>query len=993
MSFQTNKNVKDAVKIVTAIVAQALSIKPDDISEDALFSNLGVDPVMASKISKDITVSIGSPITPIDMYEANSIRALAMKACGLDISESPIWKEVPESKGESRSNEMSRNLREPERTDATVDDPIVVAGMSARFPNSPDIESYWQNLLGAENLVNSVDRWNEGLDNYKGGLVSDYDCFDASFFRISPREAVLMDPQHRVLMEIVWHAIEDSGFTLSALRELSCGVFSATLPGDYKYKLFDFPEQGLTNHGFTGNAVSSASGRLSYFLDITGPSITLDTACSSSLSLLYQACLSIKEGDCGAAIVSAASVFSTPEVFQLARGSGLLSENGHCATFSSEADGFAPSEGCAAIIVTRQSTALEHGLHIYGAIESLSVNHNGTSNGLMSPSVDAQAALIERCYKKANTSPSELAYIEAHGTGTKIGDPMELNALHKAFNALGAEPEAFIGSSKAVIGHSLVCAGLAGLVKVVMANQKLTIPPHKIATSRNKDVDTRALKISSEPQTWPKGQNKASVSAFGFTGSNAHLILDFAKVSRPHTSVSQFEELLIFPFSANSTETLREVVLGVRDYVRGRTEICLSRISTILLRRPTVLRHRSVIIADSVDGLVQGMDRLLRKPGLKTVLIETGEDKKYSNLNDIAQKSENWLNDATLMDLSGYYNTTNTCASCHRDFPHYPFERQRHWIGNSPHPIETVGASAVEASSTLSISRSKQKIVDLNQINNRRNETNSLQKSSQSNAPGNSTSGMRWWKCGGEGRPILLMPPMNMDHRAWIQQRRYLHNKGYSIHSPIYPGHCGTDFDLDSFSYDHLIEDILEYVERISEGQKIPICGWSLGGLLAMSCAIQDARFIESLVLVSTAPNYEDSAFEAIVSLNGELADRRDYLSILFEAEELNIESLGAGAGLDVLQYYYGYLMTLDLGSTLDAIDIPVLVVSGEHDPVAGPEAVRQLSGIKGSEIFSIPEVGHFAPLLHPTLFNKRLGDFLYMHSSRSENITAIGGK
>jgi 3-oxoacyl-(acyl-carrier-protein) synthase/pimeloyl-ACP methyl ester carboxylesterase len=358
-----------------------------------------------------------------------------------------------------------------------------------------------------------------------GGFLDDIAGFDAGFFRISPREARCMDPQQRLLMEVVHHAIEDSGAPVERLRELDCGIICAGLPGDYKHLLATHPDLVYSSQSFSGNAMASLSGRIAYFYDFRGPSLTLDTACSSSLTALQVACLQLQAGTCGAMVLGASSVFATPELFEFTRRAGMLSTKGRCAAFGQDADGFVPAEGIAALVLTTEANAAALGLRILATIEAFGINHNGASPGLMAPSARSQAELITRTYRRFGIHVSRIGYVEAHGTGTPIGDPAELAGLVQAYQDMEPGHQTWLGASKTVIGHTLVCSGLASLLKAILILQHGSIPPHPIPMEDGTPSNLGGFILNGHEVPWPVGRDLVAISAFGFTGSNGHVVL------------------------------------------------------------------------------------------------------------------------------------------------------------------------------------------------------------------------------------------------------------------------------------------------------------------------------------------------------------------------------------------------------------------------------------------------------------------------------------
>ncbi|MBL7479522.1 alpha/beta fold hydrolase [Legionella bononiensis] len=410
----------------------------------------------------------------------------------------------------------------------TSQERIALVGMACRLPDAHTVNEFWQNLIQGRVSTKKKRLWPDGSSAYSG-FLDDPNSFDAAFFNCSPNEAQCMSPQLRQLLEVSYQAIESSGLTIKKLGELNTGVFCTSLPGDYKNILAQDAHNAINPYSFSGNAPSAMSGRLSYYYDFHGPSISIDTACSSGLTALHLAQLSIKNGDCDAALVGGASIFSTSEFHTLAAASQMLSKDHECAAFDEKADGFVASEAVICLVLIRESKAQELGIPVYGLIKELKLNHNGLSNGLMAPNAKQQESLIRQCYQQAGLSLKDIALFETHGTATKLGDSIELRGLA---NALGAQGDSvsYLGASKMIIGHCLVCSALASVIKVALSYHYQMIPPNPLFKTMNPLLTIPdGLAINTTAVPWPKGKQYASISAYGFTGSNGHLIMEFVE--------------------------------------------------------------------------------------------------------------------------------------------------------------------------------------------------------------------------------------------------------------------------------------------------------------------------------------------------------------------------------------------------------------------------------------------------------------------------------
>ncbi|MFN3647973.1 MAG: SDR family NAD(P)-dependent oxidoreductase [Armatimonadota bacterium] len=433
-----------------------------------------------------------------------------------------------------------------EARERAATEPIAIVGLGCRFPGGiDDAASYWKALETGRDCVGRVppDRWDADalfdpdLDapgricTREGGFLGDVRGFDAEFFGISPREAARMDPQQRLLLEVAWEALEDAGVPVDRLYGSRTGIFVGYAVSDYArlYLRSGAPEQ-VDSYYSTGTSPSIVAGRLSYLLGLQGPSLVVDTACSSSLVATHLALQSLRQGECELALAGGVNLVLSPELsinFSRAR---MLSPDGRCKTFDASADGYGRGEGCGVVVLKRLSDAGRDGDRVLALIRGSAVNHDGRSGGLTAPNGRAQVALLRQALRGAGLTPEQVSYLESHGTGTALGDPIELHALAEVF--AGRETPLWVGSVKTNLGHLEAAAGVAGLIKTVLALQHRCLPPHLHFGEWNPHIDRRGvpLEIPREPQAWEgrDGRWIAGVSSFGFSGTNAHVLLEAA---------------------------------------------------------------------------------------------------------------------------------------------------------------------------------------------------------------------------------------------------------------------------------------------------------------------------------------------------------------------------------------------------------------------------------------------------------------------------------
>jgi acyl transferase domain-containing protein/NAD(P)-dependent dehydrogenase (short-subunit alcohol dehydrogenase family)/acyl carrier protein len=430
--------------------------------------------------------------------------------------------------------------------DAKAHEPIAIVGMACRFPGSPDLASYWRLLVNGDDAIREVpkSRWDVDalydpdpdapgkMSTRWGGFIDDVDCFDAGFFGVSPREAIVLDPQQRLLLETAWRALEDAGIAPDSLTGSATGVYVGLSTTDYARVLtVNLAGNGwIDGHASLGNSVAVAAGRLSYTLGLQGPALVVDTACSSSLVATHLAARSLRTGETRLALVGGVNLMLSPELnigFSKAR---MMAADGRCKTLDAAADGYVRGEGCGVVALKRLSDAEADGDRIHALILGSAVNQDGRSNGLTAPNGPAQAAVIRAALADARIVPEQVSVIEAHGTGTPLGDPIEVRALASVYGKRAAGGAAArLGSVKTNIGHLEAAAGMAGLIKAALAAEHGVIPAHLHFKALNPHIAADgfpfAVPTKAEPWGGVDGRRIAGVSSFGFSGTNGHVIV------------------------------------------------------------------------------------------------------------------------------------------------------------------------------------------------------------------------------------------------------------------------------------------------------------------------------------------------------------------------------------------------------------------------------------------------------------------------------------
>ena len=507
-------------------------------------------------------------------------------------------------------------------------DRIAIIGIGCRFPgNVNDPESYWNLLRRGVDAITEIpsDRWD--VDTYYdsdpeaqgrmrtrwGGFLRDTDKFDAQFFGISPREAVTMDPQQRLLLEVAWEALEDAGQAVEKLAETKTGVFVGININDYgQYKL---GSELLSVYSATGNALALAANRLSYILNLRGPSIAIDTACSSSLVATHLACQSLLTRESTLALVGGVNLILSPE--NTIRLNKFMSPQGSCKTFDAGADGYVRGEGSCVVVLKLLSAAQVDGDRIYAVIRGSAVNHDGRSSGLTVPSGRAQQALIRDALSAAGVKPAQISYVEAHGTGTSLGDPIEANALGAVLaNDRPAGSHCAIGSVKTNIGHLEAVAGLAGLTKVALSLKHRMLPASLHFNEPNPEILFKELplRVQQSLAPWPEagGSRIAGVSSFGFGGTNAHVIVEEAPAedASEEAGKEETEKNYLLPLSARSAGAVRELAERYLKYLESKDEETPARLVDICYTAGARRSHHQHRLCVAANSLVQLRERL-----------------------------------------------------------------------------------------------------------------------------------------------------------------------------------------------------------------------------------------------------------------------------------------------------------------------------------------------------------------------------------------------
>lgn len=634
----------DSIQLwLIARLAELLNVAPESIDTREPFTSYGLGSLQAVTISGELEDWLGRKLAPTLVYDYPNVEVLARHL-------------AEELKPADTSSCPAANGK-------LETDPIAIVGMSCRFPGARDPEEFWQRLRDGTDAITEVpaERWDlrafydpnpemlGKMNTCWGGFLDRVDQFDPQFFGISPREAESIDPQQRLLLEASWEALERAGQAADKLAGGNCGVFIGISNSDYSRRCIDDFAR-INAYTGTGNAHSIAANRLSYVLDLRGPSVVIDTACSSSLVAVHMACQSLRNGECDLALAGGVNLVLSPELniaFSQAR---MMSPGGRCKTFDADADGYVRGEGCGIVVLKRLSDALRDVNPILALLSGSAVNQDGRSNGLTAPNGPAQESVIRQALRNARVAPAEISYVETHGTGTPLGDPIEFQSLRAVLIQGRTEGQSCaIGSVKTNIGHTEAAAGIAGLIKVVLALQHEEIPPHLHLKKLNPHIslDDSPFLIPRQRRPWPRGTGRrvAGVSSFGFGGTNAHVILE--ETSPPKPALRDFERPLhIFTLSARSQSALKELALRYEKFLTGHPEASIADICFTTNAGRSHFEHRLALTVDSSAqlrerlasftaghetlGLHLGQMRNCDRP--KVAFLFTGQGSQYSGM-------------------------------------------------------------------------------------------------------------------------------------------------------------------------------------------------------------------------------------------------------------------------------------------------------------------------------------------------------------------------
>jgi acyl transferase domain-containing protein/acyl-CoA synthetase (AMP-forming)/AMP-acid ligase II/acyl carrier protein len=666
-SDEPRKSTAEIQAWLVTHIAKELKVNPREVDTHVPFAHYGMDSAQAVSMSVDLEDWLGYKLPATLIYDYPTVEELAHHLSGETADTQPASPQF-------------------NSTDA-----IAIIGLGCRFPGAHNPDEFWQLLHDGLDAISEVpsNRWDlqkfyhpdravSGKMNTRwGGFITDIEMFDPHFFGISPREAAGMDPQQRLLLEVAWETLEYAGLAPAKLAGSQTGVFIGISSNDHAHLQFQDLRR-LDAYAGTGNAHSIAANRLSYVLDLRGPSMAIDTACSSSLLAVHQACQSLRNNECDLALAGGVNLILSPALTVTFSQAHMMSSDGRCRTFDEAADGYVRGEGCGLVLLKPLSAALRDGDTVLAVIRGSAVNQDGRSNGLTAPNGPSQEAVIRRALHNASVTPDQISYVETHGSSTPLGDPIEIDAL-KAVLLKDRSPDlpCLLGSVKTNIGHLEAAAGIAGLIKTALCLQKGEITQHLHFKQLNSHVSLvgTPFAIPTQCQPWPPSQRRlAGVSAFGFGGTNVHVILEAVPiVDKPASGVERPHHLLTL--SALSAPALSTLAQRYMTYLEAYPSASLADICFTANTGRSHFAHRLAITAASTQQLADALKRVPMPSPDKSGDARIGNDTEIlhsSTLSRLATKTDLSAENVGASSLLSIFASTASPLS----YGHVPFKAQ-----------------------------------------------------------------------------------------------------------------------------------------------------------------------------------------------------------------------------------------------------------------------------------------------------------------------------
>ncbi|SFS42449.1 polyketide synthase PksN [Marininema halotolerans] len=736
-------------KTLTISLSEALYLEQSEIDLDQQFIDLGMDSIVGVEWLRDLNKTYGTSLVATVIYEYPSVREFArmlqkeldkidappfnqMEATTDEVN-MPFVEELPRedayakpcppfevneqeervSNEDGTQTDKSVPLNKKQAPAGTKRDVIAIVGMSGRYPGARNLDAYWDHLAQGHDAVGKIPKERWDVDQYydpqpgkKGkmycqslGALEDIASFDPLFFNISPNEAEWIDPQQRIFLQEAYHAFEDAGYSPEALSNRKCGVYLGIMGNEYS-RMAKESQGGVAST--TGNSSAIAAARIAYFLNLKGPGISIDTACSSSLVATHLACQALINKEIDMGLIGGVTLYLTPDSYIDMCAANMLSHEGRCKSFDNQADGFVPGEGAGALVLKRLEDAEADHDTIYGLIVGSGINQDGKTNGITAPNIQSQIDLARGIYERYGIDAETISYAEMHGTGTKLGDPIELEALAKVFKEdTTAKQYCAIGSVKSNIGHTSAAAGVAGMQKILLSLQHQQLVPsiHYHQPNEHFNFSDSPFYVNTNLQTWqPTAANtprRSCISSFGYSGTNAHLVIEeYQPQAGKEPGVPQInaEHPGLFVLSANSEDQLKLIALRMKNWLGSNTDVNLLDVAYTLQVGRAALDYRLALIATSLLDVHQQLTNFIEQRASTKQYI--GKAKKSSaqlyELDEGASAQlQAWLQTKNLEKLAEVW-TMGVAVDWQALYPHqkpyrmnlptYPFAEEHHWL-------------------------------------------------------------------------------------------------------------------------------------------------------------------------------------------------------------------------------------------------------------------------------------------------------------------------
>lgn len=803
------------------------------------------------------------------------------------------------------------------------DNDVAIIGVAGEFPTAPDLNDLWM-LLFAKGLattsIASQHRWPIQEDTgycQHAAFIENAHCFDPVFFSIAPVQALYSDPQERRLLQTAYHALENSGYFQRPHGDV--GVYTAAMYPHY---------QNFDTSPFFGTSFAQIANRISHRLDLHGPSLCVDTMCSGSLVALHLASTALRQGECRIALVGAANIHTSSGKFRLLCQGGYLSRTGRCHSFGASADGYVPGEGSVAIVLKCLAQAQADGDSIHGVIRGSAVGSDGGAGPFTVPDADAQADVMRRALEQSAVTSDQVSYVECHGTGTPVGDPVEIKSLAMAYRKTERAIMP-IGSIKANIGHLEAAAGLAGLIKVLLQMRHQTLLPHIGATPPNSDLNLQSvgLELVSEPRPW-KGPCLAGINSFGAGGTNAHIIVQSAPASMPPQVPKG--AWYLFPLSGNTSESLKKRLTQLTDWIDANPTTDLYAIGYTLSCAREHHRHRVCVAAESMGSLRSALEAALNKSShIKH------ESAAATTLSDDAKKLIAAYQRGESVRWGDMYSVKFLV-----DLPPFPFSTRHFDAVNGP----------------LNEGSASPAVIGTVPTSTRAAGTKSL---------------LSWQNIHGEGRTVLLLSPTNVSTRAWHCQVEFLRRKGFNLMIPSLPGHDGNCMPAQPFSLVDIAAEIAGYLDKTAAGP-VHCAGWSLGAAVALHLALDHRSTLDSLCLISGSARFTHGIPHMLSAFKKENLLWEEFISLQLDLQPEGQFTFLAGATNKDLMRYYPLLRDHDVRDRLAQITVRSLVIHGIDDQCITDQECEHLGSINSSIVKLLPG-GHLLPITASKALNNLL--------------------